>query len=156
MRDFAVHRGVTASLLALGLILADMPTALAQGAAPVRGAQEPASPETVRIATEPPRHPRRPLLDPSQRELRQARGFLAGGIVLTTLCAVGFGLVTYTAVKAGDRLQGAAGANTFTAGGAMLACTLMSIAGIGIGARRLRALRTSGRIAWTGGLGLRF
>lgn len=156
MRASAVHRGVTSPLLALGLLLAGVPTALAQGAAPVSRAQEPTSPGTVQIATEPPRRQRRPLLDPSKRELRQARGLLAGGIVLTTLCAAGFGLATYTVVKAGERLQGSAGANTFTFGGAMLACTFMSIAGIGLGASRLRALRRSGRVAWTGGLGLRF
>jgi hypothetical protein len=39
---------------------------------------------------------------------------------------------------------------------ALLSCTLLSIAGIGAGAARLRALRSSGRVAWTGGLGLRF
>lgn len=156
MRDIVAHRGFTAPLLALALILADMQTALAQEPAPDGRAEGPASPETVQIASEGPRRPRRPPLDPAKRELRQARGLLAGGIVLTTLCAAGFGLFTYTVVDAGERLQGSAGAKVISAGGALLSCTLVSIAGIGVGASRLRALKSSGRVAWTGGFGLRF
>jgi hypothetical protein len=151
-----VHRGVTAPLLALGLIVAEVPTALAQAPAPVARAEGPASPGDVQIATEPPRRPRRPLLDPGKRELRQARGLLAGGIVLTTLCGVGFGLVSYVIVDRWNRLYGVSGSNTLGAAGTLLGCTVLSIGGISVGATRLKKLRSSGGVAWTGGLGFRF
>lgn len=156
MRDFAVHRSFTATLLALGLVLADTPTALAQEPAPAGQVEGPLPPGTVQIATEKPRRPRRPPVDPATRELRQARGILAGGIVLTALCGVGFGLVIYAVVDGGERLKEPAKARAIAAGGALLSCTLVSIAGIGVGASRLRALKGSGRVAWTGGFGLRF
>lgn len=131
----------TAGLLALTLTLAPAPA--------------PASPGAAQLAASPTRPPR-PALDPAARALRQARGILAGGIILTTLCGVGFGLFTWAVVDAGDRLSGHAGARTVSAGGALLACTVASIAGIGVGAHRLRAVRGPRRVAWTGGLGLRF
>ena len=138
-------------LLILGLIVADMPTARAQPAAQVEG---PASP--TQIAVETPRRPRRPPLDPAARELRQTRGTLAGGIVLATLCAAGFGLFTYAVIDKGWRLQGASGSRVFSAGGAMLGCTVLSVAALGVSGKRLRALKHPGRVAWTGGFGLRF
>lgn len=144
-------------ILALGVLVGDMPTALAQAPASAGQLEGPASPGTMQIATEEPRRRRqRPPVDPTTRELRLARGLLAGGIVLTTICSAGFGLFTYAVVDARGKLSGPAGARTVAAGGALLTCTLASIAGIGIGASRLRALRRSGRIVWTGGLGFRF
>jgi len=155
MGDPAAARGFTA-LLVLALGLADTPTALAQAAAPAGRVEGPASPGTVQIATEKPRRAPRPPVDPATRELRQARGILAGGIVLTALCGVGFGLATYAVVDAGKRLTGASGDRTLGAAAGLFACTLVSIAGIGVGASQLRTLRRDGRVAWTGGLGLRF
>lgn len=139
------------------MLLVDAPQALAQAPAPAERVEGPASAGELQLATEGPgRRRRRVPVDPATRERRQARGILAGGIVLTTLCAAGFGLFTYAVVDAGDRLSGARGARTLAAGGALLACTLASIAGIGVGAHRLRVLRRSGPVAWTGGLGFRF
>jgi len=138
---FAVYR-FTGPLLALALSLADTP-ALAQ-------------PGTAQLATGRSRRAPRPPVDPATRELRQARGILVGGIVLTTLCGVGFGLATYSAVDRWERLTGASGERSVAAVGVLFACTLVSIAGIGIGASRLRTIKRSGRVAWTGGLGLRF
>ena len=156
VREFVVHRGVTASLLALGLIVADIPDARAQQPAPAAQLEGPSSPGTVQIATEKPRRQRRPLLDPAKRELRSARGILAGGIIFTTACGVGFGVWTYALAERFGRLQGASGDRMLGAGLALLACTVVSVAAIGLGGSRLRALRGSGRVAWTGGLGLRF
>lgn len=147
MRVSPAHRGFTRSLLALGLGLADVPTALAQG---------PAAPGSMQLATGKQRRPRRPPLDPATRELRQARGILAGGVVFTALCGVGFGLATYAVADRWERLSGASGERSVAAIGVLFACTVVSIAGIGIGASRLRAVKRSGRVAWTGGLGLRF
>ncbi len=97
----------------------------------------------------------RPPVDPYTRELREARGILAGGIILTTVCAAGFGAFTYVVIHGGSRLSGPSGGRVLAAGGAMLACTLASVAGIAVGAHRLRRLR-GGHVAWTGGLGFRF
>lgn len=123
--------------------------ALVLAGAPVARAQAPAA----QLATSPRRQ--RPPIDPHTRELRQARGLLAGGILFTALCGVGFGLVTWVVVDRGARLSGRSGDRVFAGGGAMFACTVASIAGIGIGAHKLRALQGR-RVAWTGGLGLRF
>lgn len=178
IRYFA-RRRVTGPLVAIGLIFADTPGALAQEPAPAAPAAAPSTPEavpiapgqpappgtvqiatdrpppleTVQIATEKPRRPRRPPVDPATRELRQTRGMLAGGVVLTALCGVGFGLVVYVVADSGAKLQGASGGRVIGAGGAMLACTALSIAAIGVGASRLRARK---RVAWAGGLGLHF
>jgi hypothetical protein len=145
-----------ACLLALGLTLADTPTALAQEPAPVAQVEEPSPPETLQLASKGPRRPRRPPLGPEARKLRQTRGLLAGGIVFTALCGAGFGLFVYTVVDAGKRLQGSSGDRVVAAGGAMLACTFLSVAAIGVSSHRLRALNGSGRVAWTGGFGFRF
>ncbi len=154
MRDCAAYRGFMAPLLVLGSLVGDMPTARAQQPAPAAQFEGPASP--ARIAVEAPRRPRRPPLDPAARELRQTRGMLAGGIALTTLCSVGFGLVTYVVVDRWGSLHGASGSRTFAAGGAMLACMVVSIAAIGVSGKRLRALERPRRVAWAGGSGLRF
>ena len=147
-------------MLTLELIVADTlantPTALAQGPAPTARVEGPSSPGSMQLATEGPRRPRRPPLDPATRELRQTRGILAGGIVFTALCGVGFGLFTAVLVRSGARLTGQSGDRTLAAGGVMLVCTIASIAAVGVGASRLRALKSPGRVAWTGGLGLRF
>jgi len=156
MRDSVVHRGFTAPLLALGLILADTPTAFAQAPVPAEQVEGRASSGTVQIATEKPRRPRRPPPDPATRELRQARGILAGGIVLTALCGVGFGLVTYALIAENERFKEPGRGRALAGGVTLFACTLASIAGIGVGGKRLRALKSSGRAAWTGGLGLHF
>lgn len=145
----------TASLLTIGLLAADPPVAAPQEPAPAAQVEGPAPPETMQIATEEPRRRRRPPLDPATRELRQTRGILAGGIVLTALCGAGFGLAVYAIVDAGKKLQGASGSRVFGAAGAMLACTAVSIAAIGVSSKRLRA-RRGARVAWAGGLGLHF
>lgn len=145
------RRRFDALLAAVVVALADPPAANAEPPAAA-----PASPGTLQLATEAPKRRRRPPLDPAARQLRQARGLLAGGIVLTTLCSVGFGLSVAAAVDRGDRLTGSSGDRIVAGAGIMLACTLVSIAGIGVGAHKLRALRSSGRIAWSGGLGFRF
>lgn len=139
----AARRGL-APLLGVGLVVADVPTALAQATL------LPPRPGALQRAVGQPRRP------PVNRELRQARGILAGGVALTTICAAGFGVFVYVVADRGGKLYGAAGDRTFAFGGAMLACTLMAVAGIGVGASRVRALRRGGRVAWTGGFGLRF
>ena len=63
-------------------------------------------------------------------------------------------LDTYVVIHGGSRLSGPSGGRVLAAGGAMLACTLASVAGIAVGAHRLRRLR-GGHVAWTGGLGFR-
>lgn len=156
MRDSVVHPRFTAPLLALGLILADTPKALAQEPTPAAQVEGPASPGTVQLATEGPRRPRRPRLDPAQRELRQARGIFAGGIVLTALCGVGFGVITYVLVAEHEKFTNPGMSRASTGAGALFACTLTSVAGIGVGAERLRALRAGGRVAWAGRFGLQF
>lgn len=110
--------------------------------------------ETVQIAAEKPRRPRRPPLPPAKRELRQARGLLAGGIILATLCSAGFGFITYALIAGRDRFNDRSRSGAYTMLGATFSCTLASAAGIGVGARKLRSLK--GRVAWTGGLGLQF
>ena len=142
-------------MLALALGLADVPTALAQAPAPGGQVEGPAPPGTLQIATERPRRAPRPPVDPATRQLRQARGTLAGGVVLTALCGAGFGLATYSVVDRWERLTGASGDRAVAAVGVLFACTVVAIAGIGIGASQLRTIRRS-RVAWTGGLGLRF
>lgn len=134
---------------------ADMPTLLHLVLALALGDPAPPAPAAVQLATAPPRRTRPPL-DPAALQLRQARGILAGGVVLTAVCGVGFGLATWAAVDARDRLSGASGGRVIAAAGVLLACTVASIAGIGVGAHRLRALRPTRRVAWSGGLGLRF
>jgi hypothetical protein len=141
MPDPAARRGLT-MLLALGLGLADPPTARAQ--------------EPTQLAVGRPRRPPRPPLDPAARELRQTRGMLAGGIVLTALCGAGFGLFTAAVASDSVRWYGASGDRALAFGGVMLGCTLMSIAAIGVSGRRLHTLKRGGRVAWSGGLGLRF
>jgi hypothetical protein len=149
-------RAGVVSPLVLGLSLADVPAALAQAPPPVARAEDlPVQPQ-AQLAVEAPRRPRRAPLDPATRELRQARGILAGGVVLTALCGVGLGALTYAAVAAGDRWTDRQQGGAITAGVALASCTLIAIAGIGVGASRVRALRSAGRVAWTGGLGLRF
>lgn len=145
--------------LTLGLLLADMPTAHAQAPAPAPAGQVegPApAPAPVQLATQAPRRPRRPPLDPAARELRTARGILAGGIVFTALCSAGFVAWTVAIARIDRPIQGAGADRLILAGPILLGCTIASVAGIGVGARRVRALRSSGRVAWTGGLGLRF
>lgn len=153
MRDSSVHRGTTA-LLALGLIFADVPTALAREPVPSRFAGT-ASYPTLQLAGGTSRR-NRVSVDPETRKLRQTRGLLAGGIVLTALCGAGFGLSTYAAVHAGDRLHGLRGDNIIKMLGVSLACTVLAIGAVGASARRLHTLRGARRVAWTGGLGLRF
>lgn len=75
--------------------------------------------------------------------------------MLTALCGAGFGLATYSVVDRWERLTGASGDRAVAAVGVLFACTVVAIAGIGIGASQLRTIRRS-RVAWTGGLGLRF
>lgn len=133
--------------LVLGMALALAPAA-ARAQAP--RAEGPAPAQLARAGPRP-----RPPVDPYTRELREARGILAGGIILTGVCGVGFGAFTYVVIHGGCRLSGSAGGRVLAAGGAMLACTLASVAGIAFGAHRLRGLRR-GRVAWTGGLGIRF
>lgn len=147
------HRGFIGFFVAASL--AGTP-ARAQVPAAAGQVEGPASPGTAQIATEPPRRARRPPVDPATRELRQARGILAGGIVLTALCGVGFGLATYSAIDRWERLTGASGDRAVAAVGVMFVCTVVAIGGIGMGASKLRTIRRSGRVAWTGGLGLRF
>lgn len=132
-----------------------MPTLIPLVLALALGDPAPPAPPAVQLATSPPRRARPPL-DPAARQLRQARGILAGGVVLTAVCGVGFGLATWAAVDARDRLEGASGGRVIAAAGVLFACTVAAIAGIGVGARRLHALRPARRVAWTGGLGLRF
>ncbi len=150
------HGGVTAPLLALGLILAQTPTARAQEPAPAAQVEEPSTPGTAQIATGRPSRPRRPPLDPTTLDLRQTRGILAGGIVLTALCGAGFGLLMYAVVDTRGQLKDQAEGRAVGAGVGLLSCTFLSIAAIGVASKRLRTLKSSGRVAWTGGLGLRF
>lgn len=153
MRGGVAHRGC---MVVVALSLAGTTTARAQVPAPAGRVEGPASPGTAQIATEPPRRARRPPVDPATRELRQARGILAGSIVLTGLCGVGFGLATYSAIDRWERLTGASGDRAVAAVGVMFVCTVVSIGGIAMGASRLRTIKRSGRVAWAGGLGLRF
>lgn len=144
---------MAAAIVALatsGMIVGDARGAFA------RAPEGPSAPPT-QLAVEGARaRARRPPLDPAARELRTARGVLAGGIVLTTLCGVGLGLLTYAVVADWGRLHGSRGAPLVRAGVALTSCTLVSIGGIAYGGRRVRALRRGRSVAWTGGLGLRF
>ena len=55
----------------------------------------------------------------------------------------GFGLATYAIAASFDKLYGAAGSRTIAAAGALFACTVVSLGGIGVGATRLRTLKRS-------------
>jgi hypothetical protein len=147
------HRGFIGFVVAASLAGTPVRAQVPASAGQVEG---PASPGTAQIATEPPRRARRLPVDPATRELREARGLLAGGIILTALCGAGFGLATYSVVDRWERLTGSSGDRAVAAVGVLFACTVVSIGGIAVGASKLRKIRRSGRVAWTGGLGLRF
>lgn len=139
-----------AAIVALVALVGAAPVASARAhAASIEGPT--AAPTQLAVAGR-----RRPPVDPHTRELRTARGILAGGIVLTAVCGAGFGLFTYAVVDDGARLSGSRGARVLSAGAALLSCTLLSIAGIAYGGGRVRALRRGGRVAWSPGRGLRF
>lgn len=143
----------TGSGLALLLVLADAPSALAQ--APLAARAE--RPQNLQLAAGGSRTwRRRPPVDSHTRKLRQTRGLLAGGIIFTAVCGAAFGLVLYALVDSRGHLSGRAGKNTLSAAGTMLLCTGASIATVASSATRLRSLQGYGRISWTGGLGFRF